>query len=169
MVIRRELLAESSKDEEGQMTRMSRRVALIVCLSVATLAHVGAARADDCRRIRAEIDLTNGTIEGNFGLDGTVAFVEDSAGTPPATAPAGSSVFSGILTITTSRGEIQMRETGMFSARTGNPDGFVLASWGDAPSGTGRYGNVAGGDLFFAGRIVGDLFLVDVTGQLCTR
>jgi len=151
------------------MTRTSRRLAFIVSLCVATLAHVGAARADDCKRIRAEINLTDGTIQGNFGLDGTVAFVEDSAGEPPVTAPTGSSVFSGILTITTSRGEIAMRETGMFSARTGNPDGFVLASWGDAPGGTGRYSKIVRGDLFFSGRIAGGAFLVDVRGELCTR
>jgi hypothetical protein len=151
------------------MSRISRRVALFVSLSVATLAHEGAARAGDCKRIRAEINLDDGTIQGNFGLDGTVAFIEDSDGEAPETAPPGSSVFSGILTITTSRGTIAMRETGMFSARTGNPDGFVLSSWGDGASGTGRYRNVAGGDLFFNGRIVDDAFLVDVSGELCTK
>jgi len=150
------------------MSRISRRVAMIASLSVATLAHVGAARAGECKRIRAEINLDDGTIQGNFGLDGTVVFVEDGAGEAPDTAPPGSSVFSGILTITTSRGTITMRETGMFSARTGNPAGFVLTSWGDGASGTGRYSSVVGGDLFFSGRIIDDAFLVDVTGELCT-
>jgi hypothetical protein len=138
----------------------------MVALSAAILAPA-AAHADKCKTVRAEIDLTNGTIEGNMGLDGTVAFVEDSAGTPPATAPAASSVFSGILTITTDRGTLEMRETGMFSSRDSNPEGSVLASWGDDPTGTGRFSDITGGTLFFAGRIVGDLFLVDVTGQLC--
>lgn len=121
---------------------------------------------DHCRRIRAEIDLTHGTIEGNFGLDGTVAFVRDSPGTAPVTAPPGSSVFSGILTVTTARGNLVVRETGMFSSRTGNPNGSVLASWGDALSGTGRFEGTTG-DLFFSGRVAGDIFLVDVSGQLC--
>jgi hypothetical protein len=131
----------------------------------------GAALADSddgdrCRRIRAEIDLTNGTIEGNFGLDGTVAFVGDSSGTAPPTAPGGSSVFSGILTVTTARGNLILRETGMFSSRTGNPGGPVLAAWGDALSGTQRFTGVTG-ELFFSGRRVGSIFLVDVSGQLC--
>lgn len=121
---------------------------------------------DGCRRIRAEIDLTHATIEGNFGLDGTVAFAADSNGTVPSTAPPGSSVFSGILTITTARGNLVLRETGMFSSRTGNPGGSVLASWGDALSGTGRFTGTTG-DLFFSGRRVGAIFLVDVSGQLC--
>ncbi len=151
------------------MSRISRRVALFVSLSVATVAHAGAARADSCKRIRAEINLDDGTIQGNFGLDGTVNFVEDSDAEAPETAPPGSSVFSGILTITTSRGTIVLRETGMFSARTGNPAGFVLSSWGDGATGTGRYANLVGGDLFFAGRIIGGAFLVDVSGELCTK
>lgn len=151
------------------MIRLSGRVTLTVCSFVATLALARAAQADDCKRIRAEIDLTNGTISGNFGLEGTVAFVEDSDGTAPPTAPPGSTVFSGILTITTSRGVLSLRETGMFSSRTGNPAGSVLSSWGDDPSGTGRYADVVSGDLFFFGGIVGDIFLVEVAGELCRK
>jgi hypothetical protein len=153
------------------MSRSKRRILLTVSLSLslAALAHARAARADECKRIRAEINLTTATIEGNFGLDGTVAFTQDSSGTPPATAPANASVFSGILTITTDRGTISMRETGMSSSRTGNPAGSVLTSWGDSPTGTGRYADVVDGDLFFIGRRVGAAFLVDVTGELCRQ
>src|SRR5688572_2380243 len=124
------------------------------------LAWAGTAWADEgvCRRIRAEINLTEGTIAGNFGLNGTAAFVSDGQGTPPTTAPAGSSVFSGLLTISTDRGVLTLRETGMFSSRAGNPDGAVLASWGDSPSGTGVFDGVTG-DLFFAGRAVEGAFL----------
>jgi len=122
--------------------------------------------AGACRTIRAEIDLTHGTIAGNFGLDGTVAFVGDGAGTPPPTAPAGSSVFSGILTITTAHGDLLVRETGMFSSRTGNPAGALLTSFGETTGGTQRYDDVTG-DLFFAGRKAGAVFLVQVTGELC--
>lgn len=136
------------------------------CLVIAQVSYAGSGDDDHCRRIRAEIDLTHATIEGNFGLDGTVAFASDSAGTPPATAPATSSVFSGLLTIATARGDLVLRETGMFSSRTGNPAGSVLASWGDAQSGTGRFAGVTG-ELFFAGRVAGSIFLVDVTGELC--
>ena len=149
--------------------RISTPFAIALCFTIAAAA-AGAARADGdddrCRRIRAEIDLTHGTIEGNFGLDGTVAFVQDSPGTAPVTVPPGSSVFSGILTITTARGNLLVRETGMFSSRTGNPGGPVLASWGDALSGTQRFTGVTG-DLFFSGRRVGAVFLVDVSGELC--
>jgi hypothetical protein len=116
--------------------------------------------------VHAQIDLTHGTIEGNFGLNGTVAFVGDSSGTSPATAPPNSSVFSGLLTISTARGDLVVRETGMFSSRAGSPRGAVLASWGDTQSGTERFAGVTG-DLSFAGRVVGSIFLVDVTGQLC--
>ena len=154
------------------MSRSTGRVMLMlmVSLSAGMVASAGAARAgdddDQCKRVRAEINLTTGTIEGNFGLDGTVAFTQDSPGTPPATAPPGSTVFSGILTITTQHGVLTMRETGMFSSRTGNPAGPVLASWGETLSGTGRYTDVTG-DLFFAGRRAGSAFLVDVNGELC--
>jgi hypothetical protein len=94
------------------------------------LAWAGTAGAEEanCRRIRAEINLTDGTIAGNFGLNGSVVFVSDGQGTAPPTAPAGSSVFSGLLTISTARGALTLRETGMFSSRVDNPDGAVLAS-----------------------------------------
>ena len=148
------------------MKRSTGRLAVLCSLVAGFLAHGSLAHAGECRRIRAEINLTEGTIEGNFGLDGTVAFVADGSGTPPVTAPPGSSVFSGILTITTAQGAIELRETGMFSSRTGSPSGPVLASWGEALSGTGRYAGVTG-DLFFGGVVVGGAFLLDVSGQLC--
>ena len=153
------------------MQRLSSLICVMFCLLAGRVALADDDGDDDgdgghCRRIRAEIDLTNGTIEGNFGLDGTVAFVADSRGTVPTTAPPGSSVFSGILTIATARGNLVLRETGMFSSRTGNPGGPVLASWGDALGGTDRFTGVTG-DLFFSGRRAGAIFLVDVSGELC--
>ncbi|HTV24992.1 MAG TPA: hypothetical protein VMG12_40140 [Polyangiaceae bacterium] len=128
----------------------------------------GATQAEGgrCRNIRAEIDLSQGTIAGNFGLNGGVVFTGDGTGTPPPTAPATSSVFSGLLEITTVRGSLTFRETGMFSSRTGNPDGAVLTSWGDSPVGTGVFEGVTG-DLFFAGRNVDGVLLVQVLGRLC--
>jgi hypothetical protein len=155
-----------SSDEEVDMMNLCHRIALTVALSAGALLSASSARAESCKAIRAEIDLTNGTISGNFGLKGTVVFTADSSGTPPATAPAGSSVFSGILEITTPRGVLRMRETGMFSSRTGNPAGPVMASWGDAMSGTGAYQG-ASGDVFFNGRRVDAVFLVEVTGEIC--
>jgi hypothetical protein len=137
----------------------------ILCASGA-LAHDDDEDVPQCRSVRAEIDLSRGTISGNLQLNGTVAFSSDGSGTPPPTAPATSSVFSGPLVITTARGTLTLRETGMFSSRTGNPDGGVLVSWGDTPIGTGVFEGVTG-DLFFAGRNVDGVFLVKVQGSLC--
>lgn len=132
----------------------------------AALAHDEAEAAGQCRPVRAEIDLSTGTISGNLHLNGTVAFSSDGSGTPPLTAPATSSVFSGPLVITTARGTLTVRETGMFSSRTGNPDGAVLVSWGDSANGTGVFEGLTG-DLFFTGQNVDGVFLVKVQGALC--
>ncbi len=148
------------------MKKLFSHVAVSVALSAAALFFAVPARAGGCKTIRAEIDLTHGTISGNFGLNGTVVFTSDGAGTAPPTAPAGSSVFSGILEIVTQRGILRMRETGMFSSRTGNPAGSVLSSWGDSLSGTGFYQGVSG-DLFFNGRRADDIILVEVSGEIC--
>jgi hypothetical protein len=137
-----------------------------IAMSCSLIATASLAEADNCRRIKAEIDLVAGTIEGNFGLEGTVVFRSDSTGTVPTTAPAGSSVFSGLLTITTDRGVLVMRETGMFSGRAGNPLGGALYSLGEAVSGTDRFAGVTG-DVFFTGHRVNGQFLVDVRGELC--
>lgn len=148
------------------MIRILPRIAAPFLLAAAAVAVSPSASAENCKTIRAEIDLTNGTISGNFGLNGTVTFTGDGAGTPAPTSPPGSSVFSGILEITTKRGVLRMRETGMFSSRTGNPAGPVMASWGDSMSGTGFYQG-ATGDVFFNGRRSEDIFLVEVTGEIC--
>lgn len=148
------------------MKKIYQRLALSVALSAGALLAAAPARAGSCKTIRAEIDLTHGTISGNFGLNGTVVFTSDGTGTAAPTAPPGSSVFSGILEITTSRGILRLRETGMFSSRTGHPAGPVLSSWGDSLSGTGFYQG-ASGDLFFSGRRVDDILLVEVSGEVC--
>jgi hypothetical protein len=142
---------------------------LNVCVCVATLttlSSVARAEGAGCRRVRAEIDLSQGTIRGNVGLNGGAVFTRDSPGTAPPTAQAGTSVFSGLLVISTAEGTLTMRETGVFSSRTGNPDGAVLASWSDTPVGTGAFEGVTG-DLFFAGRTRDGALLVKVSGQLC--
>jgi len=140
----------------------------VLCLAAGlfTLASMARAEGGSCRRVRAEINLSDGTIAGNFGLNGTAAFTRDGQGTPAPTAPATSSVFSGLLAITTARGTLTVRETGMFSSRADNPAGAVLVSWGDSPIGTGAFQEVTG-DLFFAGRSVDGVLLVQVSGTLC--
>lgn len=139
---------------------------LTIAVSCAVLGQVSLADADRCKKIKAEIDLVTGTIEGNFGLNGTVVFVADSNGSAPSTAPPGTGVFSGLLTITTDEGVFVMRETGMFSGRAGNPLGGALYSLGESVSGTGRFAGVTG-DVFFTGHRVNGTFLVDVRGELC--
>jgi hypothetical protein len=124
-------------------------------------------RAEGCQAIRATIDLGTGSITGNFGLEGTVVFTQDSAGTPPPTAPPGSTVFSGLLAITTAGGTLSLRETGVVSSRAGNPEGPVLTSWGDGVSGAGEFAGVTGDLFFFGRRNAQGLFLVKVRGKLC--
>jgi len=148
------------------MKKVYQAVMLSFAVSTAVLLSASPARAEQCKKIHAEIDLTHGTISGNFGLNGTVVFTSDGTGTPPASAPAGSSVFSGILEIMSTRGTLRMRETGMFSSRTGNPAGPVMSSWGDSMSGTGFYQGVSG-DVFFNGHRADDIFLVEVSGEIC--
>jgi hypothetical protein len=147
--------------------RSTTRRATCIALLLLTTALAPPARAGECHAVHAEIDLGAGTIAGNFGLVGSVAFAQDSTATPPATAPPVSSVFSGILTITTAKGGLVLRETGMFSSRSGSPRGAVLASWGDFESGTGRFAGITGGDLFFVGTNTGGGLHLDVTGELC--
>jgi hypothetical protein len=149
------------------MNLLRHQLVLAVTLSAGALAVATPARADGCRDIRAEINLGAGTIRGNFGLRGTLTFTADSNSPPPATAPAGTSVFSGILEIVTEDGTLEIRETGMFSSRTGNPAGPLLSSFGETLSGTGRYEGVTG-DLFFTGQRDEDgAFVVEMSGSLC--
>lgn len=140
---------------------------MVLFLLTTTLATASPARADGCRRVFAQIDLAEGVIIGNLGLVGSVAFTADSAGTAPATAPATSSVFSGILTITTEEGALEMRETGMFSSRRDTSAGGVLSSWADFSTGTGRYAELTSGELFFFGTNTGEGLQLDVVGELC--
>jgi hypothetical protein len=46
------------------------------------------------------------------------------------------------------------------------PSAVVMASWGDSMSGTGFYQGAVG-DVFFNGRRIEDIFLVEVTGEIC--
>jgi hypothetical protein len=129
-----------------------------------TLSSLARAEGAHCRRIHAE--QSQGIISGNFGLNGTSVFTGDAPGTAPPTAQPGTSVFSGLLAITTDEGTLTMHETGVFSSRTGNPDGAVLVSWSDSPTGTGVFEGVTG-DLFFTGRTRDGVLVIKVSGKLC--
>jgi hypothetical protein len=107
-----------------------------------------------------------GTIEGNFGLNGTTFFSVDGSATTPPESP-GTSSFTGIFTITTPHGSLTLRETGISYPRRGNPEGGLVATIDEVLSGTGRYAHTTG-ILFFHGRngrgLPSD---VEVSGTLC--
>jgi hypothetical protein len=149
--------------------------------SLVAHAHHGGQEHEACHDIRAVLHelKTNdnctspfgfcaaGTIDGNFGLDGTTFFsVDGSAPTPPE-AP-GTSSYTGSYTITTPRGVLTMRETGISYPRTGNPEGGVLASIVEVQSGTGRYEDVTGILFFYGHNGRGLPSNVDVSGTLCS-
>ena len=141
-----------------------------------------AAGANECKQIHAEITssstsvgclspiglCTSGTIEGNFGLDGTTYLTTDSFAPGPATAPKAPNVFSysGTLQITSRHGTLTTRDTGIFDPL---PTGTgVFTSFDIITGGTGRYAG-ASGILFIAGRTVASSgqFVSTVTGAVC--
>src|SRR5690349_2530008 len=102
----------------GMVTRLA---ALIVLPTIASAAPPEPRQL--CRDIFAELHelktdvgctsplffCSAGTIEGNFGLNGTTFFsVDGSAATPPESP--GTSSFTGIYTITTPHGSLTLRE-----------------------------------------------------------
>jgi len=107
-----------------------------------------------------------GTIEGNFGLNGTTFFSVDGSATTPPESP-GTSSFTGIFTITTPHGSLTLRETGISYPRRGNPEGGLVATIDEVQGGTGRYAHTTG-ILFFHGHngrgLPSD---VAVSGTLC--
>ena len=176
---------------------MNIKVCAAITAGIAMFGMAGLAYGDDaqdprfCREIRAEkigqmvqIEATQvtdtndnctspvafcsaGTIDGNFGLDGTTFFSVDGVASTPAQAP-GTSSYTGIYTIITRRGTLTLRETGISYPRAGNPEGGVLASIAEVQSGTGRYATTRG-ILFFHGHNGrGRPSNVAVSGTLCT-
>jgi hypothetical protein len=162
------------------ITRMSLVVAAVGASSATFASQPPPEPRQICRDIFAEIhelktdiDCTSplafcsaGTIEGNFGLNGTTFFsVDGSAATPPESP--GTSSFTGIYTITTPHGSLTLRETGISYPRRGNPEGGLVATIDEVQSGTGRYAHTTG-ILFFHGHngrgLPSD---IDVSGTLC--
>ena len=118
------------------------------------------------RTARARRFCTEGTIDGNHGLEGTTFFsVEGGAATPPGSP--GIRSYTGVFTITTEHGELILRETGITYPRPGNPEGGVLSSIIEVKSGAGRYEG-ATGIMFFHGRSLNGVFDVELIGTLCT-
>src|SRR5438876_10378020 len=135
---------------------MSIKTSAAIAAGIAMFCTAASAYADPteervfCREIRAELHelKTNdncmspvgfcaaGTIDGNFGLDGTTFFSVDGVAGTPAESP-GTSSYTGPYTITTPHGTLNLRETGISYPRRGNPEGGVLASIAEVLSGTG--------------------------------
>jgi hypothetical protein len=105
-----------------------------------------------------------GAVTGNQDLNGTTFFTEDGGVRGPATAPAYIAV-SGILTYTTPRGTLTVRETGISSLNLAAHTGAGAAVQ-DVLSGTGRFEG-ATGHLYLAQRTGDGVFISDVSGGLC--
>lgn len=131
-----------------------------------------------CKKIRALIVDTQvtegctspngfcaeGTVKGNHGLNGTTYFRMDGAVRGPATAP-GTIATSGILTYTTDRGTLTVRESGLSGLTTA--DGSFFTAFQQVLAGTDGYLG-ATGHMWVLGENLGTHFEADVTGVLCT-
>jgi hypothetical protein len=106
---------------------------------------------------------TAGEFEGDGLLAGTTAFVADglapAAGLPAVEAPTTLS-YSGLLTITTRRGTLTTRDTGIFDTAAG-----LFASRDVIVSGTGVFEG-ATGHLFFTGAGTSS-FESEASGEIC--
>jgi hypothetical protein len=106
-----------------------------------------------------------GTVEGNHGFNGTTYFRMDGAVRGPATAP-GTLATSGVLTYTTDRGTLTVRESGM-SGFVESGNGYFTA-YQQVLAGTDEYLG-ATGHLWVLGRNVDGHFESGVTGVLCLQ
>lgn len=158
------------------------KTGILVLLLSAGSCISAAATAKECKQIHAEIVsssttagctspiglCTSGTIDGNFGLDGTTYLTTDSFAPGPNTAPKAPNVFSysGVLQIAARHGTLTARDTGIFDPL---PIGTgVFSSFDIITGGTGRYAG-ASGILFIMGRTVVNTgqFVSTVTGTVC--
>lgn len=138
------------------------------------------ALATDCKKINALIVDTQvvegctspnrfcaeGTVQGNHGFNGTTYFVLDGAVRGPATAP-GTAATSGVLTYTTDRGTLTVRESGLSSITTANGGRFFTA-FQEVLSGTDEYLG-ATGQMWVLGTRLEDHFEAEVKGVLCLQ
>ncbi|NJO83664.1 MAG: FtsW/RodA/SpoVE family cell cycle protein [Blastochloris sp.] len=103
---------------------------------------------------------------GTGGLFGTTFFIGDSAAPGPAMAPApGDTIsYSGSLMITTPRGVLQTRDTGIFDQAAGVFSSFDVV---DPLQSDGKWAG-ATGTLFIGGTVVNGQFVTTVmTGRIC--
>jgi hypothetical protein len=144
---------------------------IIVALAVAA----APARADECKKIHAdlvEVSATQGCnpglascflgeVDGNHGLRGTTHFAADSARLGPATSPSFIS-YSGPFEYRTADGNIDMRETGV---TTNGSDGVVTA-YQQIVGGTGQFAG-ATGYFFVSGHKGGGMVTTFIDGEIC--
>lgn len=133
--------------------------------------------ASECKKIHATIidaQVTEGctspnnfcaagTVKGNHGLNGTTYFVMDGAVRGPATAP-GSVATSGILTFTTRRGTLTVRESGLSGLN--ESDAGYFTAFQEVLEGTGAYEG-ATGHMWVLGQVVENGFDSEVRGVIC--
>jgi hypothetical protein len=106
---------------------------------------------------------TAGVFEGPRQLCGTTSFIADGlapSGGMPAVEPASTLSYSGLLTITTSRGSLTTRDTGIFDTAAG-----LFASRDIVVGGTGVFAG-ATGHLLITGTGTSS-FESDVSGEIC--
>jgi hypothetical protein len=143
---------------------------------------VGHGHAAECKPVHAEIIstpyvtgctspvglCTEGTIDGNRGLEGTTSFIGDSIAPGPSTAPNSQATisYSGRLQITTAKGTLMSLDTGIFDTSTGTPTGGYFASFDVVSGGTFRFAG-ATGTFQFIGKTVNGQFVSDLSGELC--
>jgi hypothetical protein len=162
-----------------------RRASLFVVVAIATLAALApfARRSEAHSRcyqlkgrggIRASVVTqgctspvqlcTAGVFEGESLLRGTTSFVADgiapSAGLPATVEPPTTLGYSGLLTITTRRGTLTARDTGIFDTAAG-----LFSSRDIILGGTGIFAG-ATGHLFFSGTGT-QSFESIATGEIC--
>jgi hypothetical protein len=106
---------------------------------------------------------TAGVFEGGGVLGGTTSFVADglapAAGLPAVEAPT-TLAYSGLLTITTSRGTLTTRDTGIFDTAAG-----LFTSRDVIVGGTGIFDG-ATGHMFFSGTGTSS-FESEASGEIC--
>lgn len=139
--------------------------------------------AAECKQVNAQITTslttegctspvglcTAGEIEGNSGLNGTTFFVADALAPGPATSSNAAATFSysGILRITTEKGTLTTRDTGIIDSSTGGAPAGFFSSFDVVVGGAGKFEG-ATGKLFIGGETIsGQLVTRVITGELC--
>jgi len=141
------------------------------------LGGISSAHAAQCKHVRfdvVEVATTQGctlgascfvgTFDGN-GWSGTNEFALDGSGAGPA-ASADFISYTGPFVYTTAKGQLTVRETGVYNVGAGQPQSGAVAGFQQIVGGTGEFAG-ATGQLFTGGRAADGVFRTHVTGQIC--